>query len=145
MAETYKSGIARLFQASSNTNSSVGGGNTVEEQIGKFIVARVVDINLNSNSDLFTQSGKWTGIGTINFSEVKTPGSTSVDDCTLQLASPLFPNIKSYPLVNEYVLIVKGPANENPDIGPELKNFYVSIVLVMEQPTYECCTRKSKY
>ena len=123
-----KTGISRLFQASPNTNSSMGGGNTAEEQIGKFIVARVVDINLNSNSDLFTQSGKWTGIGTINFSEVKTPGSTSLDDCTLQLASPLFPNIKSYPLVNEYVLIVKGPANENPDIGAEFKNFYVSIV-----------------
>jgi hypothetical protein len=108
-------------------DSGMGGGNTAEEQIGKFIVARVADINLNSNSDLFTQSGKWTGIGTINFSEVKTPGSTSLDDCTLQLASPLFPNIKSYPLVNEYVLIVKGPANENPDIGAILKNFYVSI------------------
>lgn len=122
-----KTGISRLFQASSNTNSSVGGGNTVEEQIGKFIVARVVDINLNSNSDLFNQSGKWSGIGTINFSEVKAPGSTSVDGATLQLASPLFPNIKSYPLINEYVLIVKGPANENPDIGAKLKNFYVSI------------------
>ena len=122
-----KTGISRLFQASSNANSSMGGGNTAEEQIGKFIVARVVDINLNSNSDLFNQSGKWSGIGTINFSEVKAPGSTSVDGATLQLASPLFPNIKSYPLVNEYVLIVKGPANENPDIGAKLKNFYVSI------------------
>ena len=127
MPEKYKSGIARLIQAYINAGLGMDGGNTAEEQIGKFIVARVTDINLNSNSDLFTQSGRWTGIGTINFSEVKTPGSTSVDDCTLQLASPLFPNIKSYPLVNEYVLIVKGPANENPDIGPILKNFYVSI------------------
>ena len=48
-----KTGISRLFQASPNTNSSMGGGNTAEEQIGKFIVARVVDINLNSNSDLY--------------------------------------------------------------------------------------------
>ena len=122
-----KTGISRLFQASSNTNSSMGGVTDEALQIGKFIVARVTDINLNSNSDLFTKTGQWSGIGTINFSEVKTPGSTSVDNATLQLATPLFPNLKNYPLVNEYVLIVKGPSNINPDIGSELKNFYVSI------------------
>ena len=122
-----KTGISKLFQASSNTNSSMGGVDDETSQIGKFIVARVTDVNLNSNSDLFTKTGQWSGIGTINFSEVKTPGSTSVDNATLQLATPLFPNLKNYPLVNEYVLIVKGPSNINPDIGSELKNFYVSI------------------
>ena len=122
-----KTGISRLFQVSSNTNSSMGGTTGEVPQIGEFIVARVTDINLNSNSDLFTKTGQWSGIGTINFSEVKTPGSTSVDNATLQLATPLFPNLKNYPLVNEYVLIVKGPSNINPDIGSELKNFYVSI------------------
>jgi hypothetical protein len=122
-----KTGISRLFQASSNANSSMGGGNTAEEQIGKFIVARVTDINLNSNSDLFTETGQWSGIGTINFSEAKLPNSEGNDSATLQLASPLFPNMKNYPLVNEYVLIVKGPSNVNPDIGGQLKNFYVSI------------------
>ena len=122
-----KTGISRLFQASPNTNSSMGGATNEVSQIGKFIVARVVDINLNSNSNLFTQTGKWSGIGTINFAEVKTPGNTSLDGATLQLATPLFPNLKNYPLVNEYVLIVRGPSNINPDIGSELKNFYVSI------------------
>ena len=122
-----KTGISRLFQASPNTNSSMGGATNEVSQIGKFIVARVVDINLNSNSNLFTQTGKWSGIGTINFAEVKSPGNTSLDGATLQLATPLFPNLKNYPLVNEYVLIVRGPSNINPDIGSELKNFYVSI------------------
>ena len=122
-----KTGISRLFQSSPNTNSSISGATDEVSQIGKFIIARVTDVNLNSNSDLFTKTGKWSGIGTINFSEVKTPGSTSLDDITLQLATPLFPNLKNYPLVNEYVLIVKGPSNVNPDIGSQLKNFYVSI------------------
>tara|TARA_B100000768_G_C11251269_1_gene364209 strand:- start:115 stop:1443 length:1329 start_codon:yes stop_codon:yes gene_type:complete len=122
-----KTGISRLFQASPNINSSIGGDVNEASQIGKFIVARVVDINLNSNSNLFKKTGEWSGIGTINFAEAKTPGNTSVDNATLQLATPLFPNLKNYPLVNEYVLIVKGPSNENPDVGSKLKNFYVSI------------------
>lgn len=122
-----KTGISRLFQASPNNNSSRGGVNNETSQIGKFIIARVVDINLNSNSDLFSKTGEWSGIGTINFSEIKSPGSTSTDNSTVQLATPLFPNLKTYPLVNEYVLIVKGPSNVNPDVGSQLKNFYVSI------------------
>ena len=122
-----KTGISRLFQSSPNTNSSISDVDSEASQIGKFIIARVVDINLNSNSDLFNQTGKWSGIGTINFTEAKTAGNTSLDGTTIQLATPLFPNLKTYPLVNEYVLIVQGPSNQNPDIGVKLKNFYVSI------------------
>ena len=49
-----KTGISRLFQSSPNTNSSISGATDEVSQIGKFIIARVTDVNLNSNSDLFT-------------------------------------------------------------------------------------------
>ena len=121
-----KTGISRLFQLSPDINSNIGGdGKTTP--IGDFIVARVIDVNLNSNSNLFNKSGGWSGIGAINFASVKSSGNQNSKNEILQLATPLFPNIKNYPLVNEYVLIVKGPSNVNPGIGSELKNYYVSI------------------
>ena len=80
----------------------------------------------------YNQTGKWSGIGTINFTEAKTAGNTSLDGTTIQLATPLFPNLKTYPLVNEYVLIVQGPSNQNPDIGVTIKEFLCKYYFIME-------------
>ena len=51
-----KTGISRLFQSSTNINSNVGEGGK-SNPIGDFIVARVIDVNLNSNSELFNKAG----------------------------------------------------------------------------------------
>ena len=66
-----KVGISYL---SRNSNTV---GNT--EELGalndKMVTARVVDISLNSNSQLFNQTGQWGGIGTIQYQLVSTPTS----------------------------------------------------------------------
>ena len=41
----------------------------------KVVAARVIDINLNSNSTLYSQTGEWQGIGTIQFQIVDSPTS----------------------------------------------------------------------
>ena len=74
------------------------------------LAARVIDISLNSNSTLWEQTGEWQGIGSIQFQLVD--GATNEDTISsskLNLAKPLFPHLKNYPLVNEVVLIFKLP------------------------------------
>jgi len=80
----------------------------------KMLAARVIDISLNSNSTLWEQTGEWQGIGSIQFQLVD--GATNEDTISsskLNLAKPLFPHLKNYPLVNEVVLIFKLPTNES--------------------------------
>ena len=76
----------------------------------KVVAARVIDISLNSDSTLYSQTGEWQGIGTIQFQVVDSPTSDeSISSSKLNLAKPLFPQIKNYPLVNEIVLLIKLP------------------------------------
>ena len=76
----------------------------------KVVAARVIDINLNSNSTLYSQTGEWQGIGTIQFQIVDSPTSDeSISSSKLNLAKPLYPQLKNYPLVNEIVLLIKLP------------------------------------
>jgi len=76
----------------------------------KVISARVIDISLNTNSTLWNQTGEWQGIGTIQFQIVNSPDSEeSISSSKLNIAKPLFPQLKNYPLVNEIVLLVKLP------------------------------------
>lgn len=124
-----KTGIAQLFESFDGSTPQTNNPFDISPKIGDFTVARVKDININSNSSLFPETGQWSGIGTIDYSPVKSSANQSSDSGVLQLATPLFPNIKNYPLINEYVLIVKGPSNINPGIGSELKDYYINISL----------------
>ena len=64
----------------------------------------------NSNSTLYSQTGEWQGIGTIQFQIVDSPTSDeSISSSKLNLAKPLYPQLKNYPLVNEIVLLIKLP------------------------------------
>lgn len=125
----YKTGISQLFNIWAGSTSQFINPFDISSKIGDLTVARVKDINLNSNSELFPETGEWSGIGTINFTPVKSASNQSSGNNVLQLATPLFPNIKNYPLVNEYVLIIKGPSNVNPGVGSELKDYYINISL----------------
>ena len=80
----------------------------------KMLAARVIDISLNSNSTLWKQTGEWQGIGSIQFQLIDGPtNEDTISSSKLNLAKPLFPHLKNYPLVNEVVLIFKLPTNES--------------------------------
>ena len=60
-----KVGISYL---SRNTNTiSNQNAEELSSLNAKMLAARVVDISLNSNSQLFSQTGEWNGIGTIQY------------------------------------------------------------------------------
>ncbi len=72
-------------------------------QVDKEIVSvRVLDIILDNTHPEFEQYGGWNGVGTIFYDTIGIP--TGIDN--INTAYPLFPNQKSYPLINELVPIV---------------------------------------
>ena len=72
--------------------------------------ARVKEIILDdkANPEKFKANGEWSGIGTVFFSLIGTPNNSD-DPYASLTASPLFPNQKSFPLLNEVIYIISLP------------------------------------
>lgn len=127
-----KVGISYL---SRNSNTV---GNT--EELGalndKMVTARVVDISLNSNSQLFNQTGQWGGIGTIQYQLVSTPTSPIVSNQSLSsnLAKPLFPQFKNYPLVNELVILFRLPTTGDSQATGTYNYYYLNSIGIWNHP-----------
>ena len=81
----------------------------IEEINQKFIYARVVDIILNDNHPRFEELGGWSSIGTIFYLDIEV-SNTNINNSLI--AKPLLPNLKNYPLVNEFILLFKLPNNK---------------------------------
>jgi hypothetical protein len=85
-----RSGLSGLNQNKPTTQNS---------SKGSLVMGRVVDIILDENHPKFNTTGlDLNGIGLIYFENL---GSNSAGE--IKTAKPFFPNIKSYPLVGEYV------------------------------------------
>ena len=124
-----KTGFSKLASASNQT-SKLGGilssGNEVSTEL---FLARVIDISLNSNSELFNQTGEWAGIGSIKFQKLNKVINPSVKSkSSTTFATPLTPQVKSYPLVNEIVLIVKGPSTSESQTSNISTFYYLNAV-----------------
>jgi hypothetical protein len=79
-------------------------GNTSNKT--EVISVRVRDIVLSPNHPKFEEVGGWSGLGTIFFSSISTPGLKSIGS-SQGSAKPYFSNSKFYPLRNEIVTIIK--------------------------------------
>ena len=75
-----------------------------------FTPSRVKSIVLDSSHEKYNEVGQENGIGTIFIN----PLGSSTDEPTTLSALPLFPNVKSFPLVNEivYTLALPSPNNQ---------------------------------
>jgi hypothetical protein len=115
-------GLSYLFQSATSTIAS--SISNLEDNSNMFFIARVIDISLNSNSEIFNNSGGWAGIGSIKFQQLDisvTPSSKNEESTTF--AKPITGQLKNYPLVNELVLIFRGPSTKQTQIT-NTKNFY---------------------
>lgn len=83
--------------------------------------ARVKDIVLSNEQNLFKKLKGWADIGSIEFK----PLYTTIDDggTTSLIAHPLFTNIKQYPLKEEIVMIISAPSNQL-NFNPNSNDFY---------------------
>jgi hypothetical protein len=116
-----KTGISYLNNSATSNmdNSQLSNLNS-----GDFIVARVLDISINSDSEIFSITGGWSGIGSIKFQQITKsllPSTKSQENTTF--ATPCNGQFKSFPLVNEMVLIFKGPSTKNTQTT-NTKTFY---------------------
>ena len=68
---------------------------------------RVVDVILDNNHPKFEALGGWDSLGTIFYSQLEeVKGNPTIE--TTNIAKPLFPQTKYYPLINEIVLLLQG-------------------------------------
>ena len=130
MAPT-KTGIAYLGQSLNSGGDISNLVTSIEELNLKIIPARVTDIILDETHPKFTEYGGWNGIGTVNFEQINTPEGK---DITKPIAKPFFPQFKSFPLVNEIVLLFSLP-DSNMGIQDTSKiYYYLNAVSIWNHP-----------
>ena len=101
---------------------------------------RVTDVCIDDQSTLFV-SGDYTTIGAVSFEFIENGTPSSF------LAYPLSPFIKSYPLVNEIIVIIQAP-DQDAQSRPESKKFYyTSVTNIWNNPEYNALpnTLQTKY
>lgn len=83
--------------------------------------ARVKDILLSNEQELFKNSQGWADLGSILFKPLYQ--SIDIDSNSNLFAKPLFSNIKQFPLKEELILIINAPSN-NLNNNPNSNDFY---------------------
>ena len=94
--------------------------NTISQNNGVILTARVKHIILDENDPEFKNYGEWNGIGTIFWEPIDRPQEGYNN---LLFAVPFFPNIKNYPLLNELVYLLQLPTS-NISTNITDNNFY---------------------
>lgn len=115
---------------SGNTGAALEQINTLK---GQMVAARVTDIVLDENHPKFKDVGEWNGIGAIYYQFVNQSGTTS----EISYALPYDSQIKTYPLVNEIVLLFSLP---NQQMGINTANqsyFYLKPLGVWNHPHHD--------
>lgn len=127
--------ITSLFAGISDTLQDAR-GNIFSDKNDEVIAARVIDISLNSNSTMWDEVGQWAGIGTIKFQLMDQPTqiANATRDNTTNIAKPLLPNNKNYPLVNEIVLLFKLPNTQESQSSTQVSYYYISAISLWNAP-----------
>lgn len=126
-----KTGIAYLGQSLNSGGDISNLVTSIEELNLKVIPARVTDIVLDETHPKFTEYGGWNGIGTVNFEPINTPASKST---TKPIAKPFFPQFKSFPLVNEIVLLFYLPDSDMGVQDTSKIYYYLNAVSIWNHP-----------
>ena len=128
----YKTGIG-FFDSIISQNSKGGSKEDLKELI---ISGRVTNINLNSNSTIFSTTDEWQGVGTIQFQPVGGPvNEQTLNSSGLNYAKPLFAQIKNYPLVNEIVILFKLPSRQGiSDLSNTEEYYYLNTIGIWNHP-----------
>jgi hypothetical protein len=100
---------------------------------GQMVAARVIDIVLDEKHPKFDSVGQWNGIGAIFYEFLNQSGTGNVQNFAL----PYDSQIKTYPLVNEIVLLFSLP---NQQMGQNTANqsyFYLKPLGVWNHPHHD--------
>jgi hypothetical protein len=100
---------------------------------GQMVAARVIDIVLDEKHPKFENVGQWNGIGAIFYEFLNQSGTGNVQNFAL----PYDSQIKTYPLVNEIVLLFSLP---NQQMGQNTSNqsyFYLKPLGIWNHPHHD--------
>lgn len=92
------------------------------------IIGRVTDIVLNSEHPKFQDVGGYNGIGTIFFEENNHIGTT------VNKAKSFYPQMSSYPLINELVLLLKLPSSNLGILPSQTSYYYLNMINLWNSP-----------
>ncbi len=103
----------------------VNRSNSLPVVTNNFTVGRVKFTILNDkdNEKIFNDYGQWSAIGAIFFENPKVPTKSKLD--YNNIAYPLLPNVKNYPLKNELVYIISLPSNRTQSNINSVTNYYL--------------------
>jgi len=105
-----------------------------------WVIGRVTDIILDENHPEFEQNGGWNGIGTafINIIDKSNTG-------TPKIVKPLYPNFKSFPVINELVSCFSSPI---PTLGSQTYStqyYYVNTLSLWNSPNHNASPDPSSF
>jgi len=128
-----KTGIAGSTKGTTPSSNTGGAQDQISSLKGQMVAARVTDIVLDENHPKFKDVGEWNGIGAIFYQFVNQSGTTS----EISYALPYDSQLKTYPLVNELVLLFSLP---NQQIGVNTANqsyFYLKPLGIWNHPHHD--------
>ena len=101
------------------------------------ITARVTDIVLNNNHPYFKKVGEYNGIGAIFYEIVNQSGTNTDTNDNPNFALPYDPQLKTYPLINEYVVLIKIPNSQTGELTSTTSYFYLNPVNIWNHPHHD--------
>jgi len=128
----YRTGIANANQGIVTSTSSTTSDLTNQLlSLQNFIIsARVIDIVLDENHPYFNKVGQWNGIGAIFFEIVNSLGTRSYSEFAL----PYDPQSKTFPLINEIVLLIKLPDQGIGNVTSSTSYYYLNAMGMWNHP-----------
>jgi hypothetical protein len=107
--------------------------NKISNAQGKVVAARIIDIVLDENHKYYELVGQWNGIGAIFYEIVNKSGTKSYPNFALPYDSQL----KTYPLINEIVLLISLPNQSMGLVSSNESYFYMSPLGIWNHPHHD--------
>ena len=107
--------------------------NKISNAQGKVVAARVIDIVLNEKHQYYNLVGEWNGIGAIFYEIVNKSGTKSYPNFAL----PYDAQLKTYPLINEIVLLISLPNQSMGLVSSNESYFYMSPLGIWNHPHHD--------
>lgn len=99
----------------------------------KKVLGRVVDVILSPSHPRFQELGSWNAMGAVVYRPIDRDVSEESLE-TLPVAYPLRSQVKVIPILNEIVLLEKGPSEQLSESPSSKKTYYTDIVGIWNHP-----------
>jgi hypothetical protein len=127
-----KFGFAGQNQPYSPDSSLTSINRRIEDLANKLIPARVIDVILDETHPDFVSLGEWNGMGIIKYELINFPEGEQV---TNKIAKPLLANIKTFPLKNEIVFLIRLPDTDSlNNLTDNETYYYLTLVSLWNHP-----------